>query len=191
MNREQAKQNLITIGIAEPTEQQVSDYLDQVNGESRRERDRADRYKADASKVADLQKQLDDLNSQNLSDIEKANKERDEALTNVDALRKEVNQMKTLNALAERGITGDDAKNLIREDGSLDFETLGKIITERETAAASAKEAELLKNTPNPGGKGADESGDKTAAQRLVEKVLPKAAAPKNIIGNYINNGGN
>lgn len=191
MNREQAKQNLITIGIAEPTEQQVSDYLDQVNGESRRERDRADRYKADASKVADLQKQLDDLNSQNLSDIEKANKERDEALTNVDALRKEVNQMKTLNALAERGITGDDAKNLIREDGSLDFETLGKIITERETAAASAKEAELLKNTPNPGGKGADESGDKTAAQRLVEKVLPKTAAPKNIIGNYINNGGN
>lgn len=191
MNRSQAKENLIAIGIAEPTEQQVSDYLDQVNGESRRERDRADRYKADASKVADLQKQLDDLNSQNLSDIEKANKERDEALTNVDALRKEVNQMKTLNALAERGITGDDAKNLIREDGSLDFETLGKIITERETAAASAKEAELLKNTPNPGGKGAGESGDKTAAQRLVEKVLPKAAAPKNIIGNYINNGGN
>lgn len=190
MNREQAKQNLINIGIAEPTEQQVSDYLDQVNGESRRERDRADRYKADASKVADLQKQLDNLNSQNLSDIEKANKERDEALTNVDALRKEVNQMKTLNALAERGITGDDAKNLIREDGSLDFETLGKIITERETAAASAKEAELLKNTPNPsGGNGGNDT--KSNAEKLVEQILPAKGGQDNSILNKYINGGN
>ena len=31
MTREQAKQNLIAIGVAEPTDEQVSNYLNQVN----------------------------------------------------------------------------------------------------------------------------------------------------------------
>lgn len=36
MTREQAKQNLIAIGVAEPTDEQVSNYLNQVNGETKR-----------------------------------------------------------------------------------------------------------------------------------------------------------
>lgn len=36
MTREQAKQNLIAIGVAEPTDEQVSNYLNQVNGETKK-----------------------------------------------------------------------------------------------------------------------------------------------------------
>ena len=45
MTREQAKQNLIAIGVAEPTDEQVSNYLNQVNGETRnKERERQSRW---------------------------------------------------------------------------------------------------------------------------------------------------
>lgn len=188
MTREQAKQNLVTIGIEEPTDEQITSYLNQVNGETVRERGRADKYKEDASKAAELQKQLDELNNQNLSDIEKANKERDDALHSVEAVKKELATMQMMASLAEKGVVGDDAKNLIKEDGSLDIETLGKIIAERETSAAAAKEKELLAKTPNPdGGTGGEGKDGKTDAERLVEKVLSGGTEQNNsILENYI-----
>lgn len=45
MTREQAKQNLISIGISEPTDEQVSNYLNQLNGETKKEKDKAAEYK--------------------------------------------------------------------------------------------------------------------------------------------------
>lgn len=189
MTREQAKANLVKLGIAEPSEQDVSNYLDQVTGETSRERARADQYKSDASKVAELQKQLDELNAQNMSDIEKANTERDKALKDVEDVKKQLAHMQMLNSLAEKGITGDNARNLIKDDGSLDFETLGKIITERETAAAAAKEQELLKNTPNPGGAGGSTGDDKSTAVQMVEKFRPQKQSNNDILSKYINGG--
>ena len=62
--------------------------------------------------------------------------------------------------LAEKGIVGEDADNLIDADGKLDIETLGKIISEREKASASAKEKELLDRTPSPKGNGKDGADD-------------------------------
>lgn len=188
MTREMAKANLVKLGIAEPSEQDISNYLDQINGETNRERARADQYKSDASKVTELQKQLDALNAQNMTDLEKANKERDDALKSVADVKKQLAHMQTLNALAEKGITGDDAKNLIRDDGSLDFDTLGKILTDRATAAAAAKEKELLSGTPNPGGGG--KGSEKSHAEQLAERFT-KPSSNNNDVLNYYINGGN
>ena len=73
MTREQAKQNLILIGVAEPTDEQVSNYLNQVNGETKKEKDRADGYKAKADKADELQTQLDEIEAGNLTEVEKVN----------------------------------------------------------------------------------------------------------------------
>lgn len=191
MTREQARKNLVAIGVAEPTDEQITSYLNQVQGETRLERERADKLKDDASKAAELQKQLDDLNNQNLSDLEKANKDRDAALDSVNTLKKQLQQMQTMASLAEQGITGDNAKNLIKEDGTIDFVTLGKIISERETKAAADKEAELLNNTPNPGGSNGSNDDGKTDAERLVDKILPlnEGSNNKSVISNYLNGG--
>ena len=62
MNREQAKENLKSFGIEEPTDEQVTAYLNQVHGESNKEKQRADRLKEQADKVEALEKQLKDLN---------------------------------------------------------------------------------------------------------------------------------
>ena len=59
MTREDAKKNLIACGIAEPTDEQITNYLNQVNGAIKTEKDRAEKYKAESEKVTDLQKQLD------------------------------------------------------------------------------------------------------------------------------------
>ena len=74
MTRTEAKELLIQLGIAEPTEEQITSYLNQVNGEVKSEKDRADKLKADADKATELQKQLEEINSKGLSDVEKANK---------------------------------------------------------------------------------------------------------------------
>lgn len=186
MTRQQARANLIAIGIAEPTEEQITSYLDQVGGETKRERDRADRYKADAEKTADLQKQLDDINDANLDEVQKANKATEEAQKQIAALTKQLTTMQTMQSLAERGIIGDDAKNLLNEDGTLNFETLGKIISDRETAAAAAKEKELLKGTPNPSGSGNGAEPEKSLAETLAEKVMPKNVTNNDIVNHYI-----
>ena len=75
VTREQASEQLKAVGVENPTDEQITTYLNNVNAEANKEKSKADKYKEDASKAADLQKQLDDLQSQNLSDAEKAQKE--------------------------------------------------------------------------------------------------------------------
>lgn len=189
MNREQAKQNLVAIGIEEPTEKQISDYLDQVNGESKRERDRADRFKADAAKVEELQKQIDEAAQANMTDLQKSQDALDKANQKIASLEKDMARSKLLGSLAAKGIIGDDAEKLVSDDGKLDVEVLGKILSERETSAAAAKEKELLARTPNPDGGAGHGSDGKTDAERLIEKILPSGKQDNSILQNYL--GGN
>ena len=184
MTREQAKSNLISFGVAEPTDEQITNYLNSVNGEVKREKDRADKYKLDADKSAELQKKLDEIANQNLSEVEKANKATEDALAQVAALNKRIERAEQMKALAEKGITGEQAEKLISEDGKLDYEILGQIISERETAAKAAKEQEIANNQGNPGGGqtgGADDPNAKPEdvknAETLVFGVAPQNAA--------------
>lgn len=174
MSREQAKENLKSFGVEEPTEEQITAYLNQVGLETKKEKERADRFKAQAEKSSELEKQLKDLNDANLSETEKTNRALDEALAEIDALKKQNEQMILKAQLAEKGIVGEDADKLIGADGKLDIEVLGKIISDRETASASAKEKELLDGTPNPQGNnaGGGASDDaKPADVEVAEKV--------------------
>lgn len=192
MTREQARKNLETIGIESPTDEQITNYLNQVQGETRFERDRADKLKDKASKADELQQQIDDMQSANQTDNEKLQTALDKANAQIASLQKDIARTKLLNNLASKGITGDDAEKLVSEDGALDIEILGKIISDRETSAAANKEKELLNGTPNPnGGKGGSDDG-KTSAEKMVEKLFPKQEQGNNsIVNQYINNGGN
>lgn len=152
MTREQAKKNLIVFGIEEPSEEQVTNYLNQIGAETKKEKDRADGYKANADKAAELQAELDRINEQNLSDIEKANKATETANNRVAELEKQMKSMQTKASLAELGIIGEQAEKLIDADGAVDFAVLGQIISDRETKAAAKKEEDLLDKTHNPGG---------------------------------------
>ena len=66
MTREQAKQVLIGFGIEEPSEEQVTKYLDSVEAETKKVKEKNTSLKEKADKADDLQKELDDLKAQNM-----------------------------------------------------------------------------------------------------------------------------
>lgn len=192
MTRVQAKEFLTKLGIESPTEEQVTQFLDSVTDETKSEKARADKYKADADKASDLQKQLDDLQNAQLSDVEKANKAVEEAnkkIAELEAREALGNQRRS--AMEKFKINAEQAKEVVKDDGTFDFDALGKIISEKESAAATAKEQEIAKGSKNPGGGNAGGSDDeKTTAEKLVAKMADtnNQSGENSVISHYINN---
>lgn len=153
MTREQAKQKLISFGVAEPTDEQISDLLNSINAETKKEKERADGYKAKADKADELQTQLDDLNSQNLSEVEKANKALETANNRIAELEKrDAVRTQRANAMEKFGITAEQASKVVTDDGATDYEVLGQIFADSKKNAVAEYEKQKLADTPNPGG---------------------------------------
>lgn len=172
MTREQAKANLKLIGIEEPSADQITNYLNQVNGETQREKDRADKYKAGAEMTEELQKKLDELNSANLSELEKANLQTEQANKKVTDLEQKIKAMELKTSLAENGILGEDADSILTglSSGKFDANVLGSIISKKVETAIAEKEKEWLDKTPNPQG-GGGEPDPKSDAEKLAEQI--------------------
>lgn len=206
MTREQAKQVLIGMGIEEPSDEQVSKYLDSVTGEVKKEKDKNTSLKEKADKAEALQKELDELKQQNMTDAEKAELERQKekaanekrisdletALANS---QKEALTGKITSIFASAGMKGDAYTGAIKAFSVLPAaDALNEaqsfvdgISTENKTALETAKaawEKEVLKNTPNPGGgtKGGKKE-EKSKAEEYFEKYLPSKETETKTIG--------
>lgn len=206
MTREQAKQVLIGMGIEEPSDEQVSKYLDSVTGEVKKEKDKNASIKEKADKAEALQKELDELKQQNMTDAEKAELERQKekaanekrisdletALANS---QKEALTGKITSIFASAGMKGDAYTGAIKAFSVLPAaDALNEaqsfvdgISTENKTALETAKaawEKEVLKNTPNPGGgtKGGKKE-EKSKAEEYFEKYLPSKKTESKTIG--------
>lgn len=191
MTREQAKQNLIAIGVAEPTDEQVSNYLNQVNGETKKEKDKADQYKAKADNADELQKKLDELEAGNLSEVEQANKNLEKANARIAELEKaQAIANQRASAASKFNVTAEQAAQIVKDDGSFDYDVLGKIISEKETAAAQAKEQEIAKGSTNPGGGTAGGDKGKTEAEKTAESIGKTLAGTnqvaKSVVDSYL-----
>ena len=170
MSREDAKKNLIALGVAEPTEEAITNYLNTLQSATKSAEDRANRYKADADRVKELTKQIEEMNNEKLSDVEKANKATEDAMKEIAKLQQTVKQMELSKSLAEIGIVGDDATSLVGEDGALDVAKLGEILTAREKNAVAVYQKQALDNTPSPNG-GKDEEPD-APYKDIVDRVV-------------------
>lgn len=177
MTREQAKQNLIGFGIAEPTDEQITNYLNQIGGEVKGYKDKLANVGDKDERISELEKQLEKIQKQGMSDVELANAEKDKALASVANLEKQIEQMITKTELAKIGITGEVADNLVSGSGKLDFATLGQIISDREKNAVSEYEKKALENTPNPNGNKGKEENQKTEAEQIAESLGKAASA--------------
>ena len=177
MTRKEAEQNLIGFGIAEPTDEQITNYLNQIGAETKSYKDKLASVGGKDDRIAELEKELEKLNKQNMSDLELANAERDKALSSVANLEKQIEQMITKTELAKLGITGDVADTLVSGNGKLDFATLGQIISDREKNAVSEYEKKALESTPNPSGSKGKEEPTKTEAEQIAENLGKVASA--------------
>ena len=191
LKREEVKQKLVEWGIENPTDEQISDYLATISKETKSAEDRANKFKADSDRVRDLEKQIEELNSANLTDIEKANKATEDAMNKVADLEKTVKKMEQLKALADIGIVGEDADGLVGEDGVLNIEKLGQIIGAKEKAAVDVYKKQALDGTPAPDDKGNPDDGD-DKGNPLTKDMVDRVAASKkaeteavNIIDSY------
>lgn len=167
MNRAEAKAVLVQIGVAEPTDEQITTYLNSVNDETQSLRDKVDSGKKDRQKVKELEQELETLKDQNLSDVELANKEKEKALQSVADLQKQLRDISTKNSLLANGMTDEEATKIIESlnGDSFDASILGSIIKDRTEKAAADKERELLESTGNPdGGAGGGEGGESAGA---------------------------
>lgn len=171
MTRDDARKNLVACGIETPTDEQITSYLNQVNGAIKSEKERADKYKNEADKVSELQKQLEEINNKGLSDVEKANKETEKANLRIAELEKNIKTMQTQKQLAELGIVGESADKFFDSEGNVDFSVLGQILSDTKKNAATEKEKELAGNAGNPGGQGGSNGGneEKTEGETFAQ----------------------
>ena len=191
MTRAEAKKMLISFGIEDPTDQQVTNYLDSVSGEVQKEKTRADGLKEKADKADELQKQLDEIERQNMSELEKEKKRADEAEALAAERAVALTMAKVTSVFAEAGMVGDTYKGAIKafsamaeEDAIKEATAFVNGISESKKAALetakSEWEAEKLKITPNPGGgadpnkKDEEESDAAKYAREYSEKMNPK-----------------
>lgn len=159
----------------EATDEQITNLLNQSNGELEKEKQKSKAYKADADKAKELQAKIDELEAGNLTEVEKANKDLEVALGKIADMEKE-NDIRDQReaAMYNFKIDAEKAKKVVKDDGTLDYEALGKIITDKETASAQAKEKEIADGGTNPGGGSGGGSGsgeEKTADVLNAESI--------------------
>ena len=177
----------------EATEEQITNLLNQSNAELEKEKTKAKAYKADADKAKELQAKIDELETGNLTEIEKANKALEEAnKTIADMQKSNAIRDQREQAMSNFKIDAEQAKTVVKDDGTLDYEALGKIIADKETASAQAKEKEIADGGTNPGGgSGGSGSGkEKTEAEKTAEAIGKTLAgtneAAKSIVDSYL-----
>ena len=104
---------------------------------------------------------------------------------NTRALQERIEQLERENVqkdirayAAEKGLTGEQAESVLAgfqtdlEAAKKAIDSIAQIISVKETAAATAKEQELLKGTPNPGGgTGGNPGNDKPEDVKNAESI--------------------
>ena len=173
------------------TDEQITNILNQNNSEVAREKAKTTQFKEKAEKADELQTKLDEIEAGNMTELEKANKALETANQQIADLQKS-NAIRDQReaAMTNFKITAEQAKAVVKDDGSLDYTELGKIMSEKETAAAQAKEQEIANNTTNPGGSsaGSDKGGadNKTNAEKIAESLISNAPKNNDVLSHYI-----
>lgn len=152
MTREEAKQNLIALGIAEPTDEQVTGYLNQFHNQPK-----PNPTPAPTPTPTPAPAPMPQPNP--TPEPTPGSGEDIETLKNqIEELRRE-NVKKDIRAYAaEKGLTGEQAEKVLAgfkddiESAKAAIDSMSEIISARETTAAQAKEKEILDKSTNPGG---------------------------------------
>lgn len=202
MTREQAKQVLIGMGIEEPSDEQVSKYLDSVTGEVKKEKDKNTSIKEKADKAEALQKELDELKQQNMTDAEKAELERqkekaanEKRISDLESAlatsQREALTGKITSIFASAGMKGDAYAGAIKAFSNMDAEDalkeaqtfvdgISEVNKSTLDTAKAAWEKEALENTPNPGGGKSGGEPEKKSEASEYAKAYSAKMCPEN-----------
>lgn len=178
MTREEAKQNLIALGIVEPADEVVTNYLNQFHAQRAPQQQQPQQPSedkpivwTDTDEYKEMQKQIEDMRTENVK--------------------------KDIKAYAvEKGLSGEQAEKILAglsvdlDTAKTAIDSLSAVITDRETAAAQRKEQEIANgSTPPNSGTNGNDKPEKTDAEKWVEshsKARAEAnAAAQAIVDSY------
>lgn len=156
------------------TDEQITSFLNQSNSDVAREKAKVQKVKEQADKADALEKELEDLKQQNMTDAERAELERqkekaanEKRISDLESAlatsQKEALTGKITSIFANAGMKGDAYAGAIKafsnmnaEDALKEAQSFVDGISEvNKTTLDTAKaawEKEALENTPNPGG---------------------------------------
>jgi len=183
--------------FGDATDEQISELLNRYHAdiEKSKEKDKeaeekqkaeAEKLKALESEKAELAKKLEEVENGNLTEVEKANKALETANQRIAELEKaQFISNQRADAVAQFKITAEQAKEVVKDDGSFDMTKLGAIITEKESAAALAKEQEIARMSSNPNGQNGGESENSFAKDLVVGSAKNSNTANQSILDAY------
>lgn len=171
MTREEAKQNLIALGIAEPTDEQVTSYLNQFHNQPKpNPTPDPTPTPTPAPAPTPQPNPTPEPTPGSGEDIETLKNQ-------IEELRRE-NVKKDIRAYAaEKGLTGEQAEKVLAgfkddlESAKAAIDSMSEIISARETSAAQAKEKEILDKSTNPGGGSGGGGDDKPEDVKNAEQI--------------------
>ena len=193
MTREQAKKKLVDLGIAEPTEEQVTKYLDTVSDATKSEKAKYEQLKAENDqlkeengKLGELQAQIEEAENNKLSEMDKLTKALETANSKIAEFeKKDIIRTMREEAMENYKISAEQAKQVIKDDGQYNAVLLGQIISEKETTAVADYEKQKLAATQNPsGGTGAGRESN-FANEMAVASAKRAAVADQKILDHY------
>lgn len=185
MTREEARQNLVALGIEEPTDAQVTNYLNQFHSNRPQ------------PQPAPIQQPPTPTPTPN-PEPEPSGNEDIENLRNQIAQLQSENAQKDIRAYAaEKGLTGEQTANILKAFGNdvgvakESIDAICQVISDRESAAATAREQEIANGATNPGGGSVGGSGadDKSQAEKIATKLFGGKKQDNNILSHYVNGG--
>lgn len=183
------REELTAMGL---TDEQIEKIIAENSKDVQAANAKANKNSEELTRLRELEKEYTAMKDKDLSDSEKLQKDLDSANAKIAELEKTqaiANQRS--NAASKFNISAEQASQVIKDDGSFDYEVLGKIISEKETAAAQAKEQEIANNTTNPGGSSAGgENKEKTEAEKTAETIGKTLAGSnevtKTVVDSYL-----
>ena len=187
MTREEARQNLVALGIEEPTEAQVTNYLNQFHS-NRNQNTNTQNQTNEILAQANAQNQTQQQNSS-------GNEELDGLRQQIADLQRENAKKDILAYAVSKGLTGDQVQNILNAFGEnveiakQAIDSMAQIISDNRAAAAQEKEEEIARNASNPGG-GSGNGGDtKSQPEQIVTKLFGGQKQSNDILSHYVNGG--
>lgn len=187
------REDLTALGL---TEEQIEKIIAENSKDIQNANKNADKYKTElenlkeaAANADELQKKIDEMEQGKMTELEKLTKDLEKSNQRVAELEKLGAIRDQREAAVEKfKISSEQALKVVKDDGTMDYDILGQIITEKETLAVSEYEKKKLAETQNPGGQNGSGGGvDKSSAVKLVERHFGSQNEGNDVLSNYLN----
>lgn len=191
------------------TEDQITNLLNKMNSEVAGERKKVEKYKNDlenlktnAERADELQARIEELENEKLTEEEKRQKDDEKRLKEFDEkwkqmeqanidLQNQLNSERIKSYAGSKNLIGENIDTILKSFGSnydlavAAIDSMEQLITERENAAALAKEQQIANTAGNPGGSAGNGGGESIATNMAIASAKRAGAANETILKNY------